>query len=180
MMNWNESGQKKITEEFEELYKQHFESIYRFVFRMTGNKETSEELTQEAFVKLLNFKGDVNGLKNVRAWIYRTALHLAYDHLRRRKKYRRILEKKFNDERRITALSAEDVMMKNERMERFTHALDQLSIKDKSVLMLFRAELSYSEIARIMNVSKNTVGKKLFRARRKLLKLLEEKEGAVN
>lgn len=57
----------------EELYHQYGKQIYNLVYRMTGNKEDAQDITQETFIQAINGIGSFKGESKVHTWLYRIA-----------------------------------------------------------------------------------------------------------
>jgi len=79
---------------FAELYKRHARAVHTLALRLTGNPAAAEDITQEAFLKMLRF---LNGLRDdapLRPWLKRVAANAAIDRLR--------------SERRLSALEDDD------------------------------------------------------------------------
>jgi RNA polymerase sigma-70 factor (ECF subfamily) len=56
-----------------ELFERHHVAIYRYLLRMTGSRETAEELTQDVFVRVLNGLEHYQQRDRERAWLFRIA-----------------------------------------------------------------------------------------------------------
>ncbi|HZW17272.1 MAG TPA: sigma-70 family RNA polymerase sigma factor [Luteimonas sp.] len=68
---------------FDELYRLHAAAVYTLAHRLTGNPATAEDITQETFLRMLQF---LNGFKDglpLRPWLKRVAANAAIDRLRR-------------------------------------------------------------------------------------------------
>lgn len=72
---------------FAQLYAMHAKAIHALALRLTGNAATAEDITQECFLKMLQF---LNGLRDdtpLRPWLKRVAANAAIDRLRRERRY---------------------------------------------------------------------------------------------
>ncbi|MDO8512616.1 MAG: sigma-70 family RNA polymerase sigma factor [bacterium] len=69
---------------FAELVKQNLPLIYRYIFRLTGNVATAEDLTQETFVRVWKNLSRFDTKKPFRPWLYRIARNCAFDFLRKK------------------------------------------------------------------------------------------------
>src|SRR3954471_635571 len=68
------------------LIYEHFSAqIHRYVFRLVGNQELADDITQETFLKAFQGIGKIADDSNVSAWLYRIASNACFDVLRRRK-----------------------------------------------------------------------------------------------
>jgi len=72
---------------FSQIYDRYISKIYRFVFLKVNSQEIAEDLTSEAFSKTwVVFKENQDEIKNVRAFLYKTASNLIIDHYREKGK----------------------------------------------------------------------------------------------
>lgn len=168
-MNKNE-GQA----DFQSLYRALYADIYRFVFGMTGNGAEAEDLTQETFLKLFQHMRRNGGLTNHKAWTYRVATNLTCNLLKRRTIFRRLLDRQTISH--VDHNDAERQCMKDQEANRVKEALGNLSLRDRSILLLYQENLSYHEIACALGIKYSSVGKILSRARGKLIKRLQRGE----
>jgi RNA polymerase sigma factor (sigma-70 family) len=158
----------KINSEFEELYGRQFDCIYRYVLAITGRPALAEEITQEAFTRLLN-----NGFANKRierseAWLMRVARNLAMESFRDQARARLQPD-------RENPMNPEQLFFTNEIQQRVLSAVRTLPEAQRDCLSLREyGGLSYEEIADVMGTSIDQVKVQLFRARRNLNKHLED------
>ena len=152
---------------FEQHYKEHYERIYKYAFRLLADKDEARDLTQDLFIKLYEQLNSNSGLQNVRAWLYRVATNMSLNILKQtRTRSRLALE---NMTVPIVA-SADEQLLQKERTMQLRTALDSLPARDRILLMLYQDKLSYGEMARITGVKKNSIGKLLSRAIERLSK----------
>jgi RNA polymerase sigma-70 factor (ECF subfamily) len=168
-MNKNEGQQ-----DFQSLYRALYADIYRFIFGMTGNGAEAEDLTQETFLKLFQHLRRNGGLTNHKAWTYRVATNLTCNLLKRRTIFRKLLERQRMSH--VDHNDAERQCIKAQEVKQVRAALDNLSLRDRSILMLYQENLSYNEIASALGIKPSSVGKILSRARRRLTKRLQQGE----
>jgi hypothetical protein len=74
---------------FEALFLRHYERIYTVLFRLLGNREDAEDITQQVFLKLYHSPERVrlqDDRLNLAGWLYRVALNEAYNTLRSQKR----------------------------------------------------------------------------------------------
>lgn len=68
------------------LWHAYGQRVYRYLFRLTGKRETAEDLTQEAFfLAIRDLRRAGKTVEQEAAWIFRIATNLARDHFRRRR-----------------------------------------------------------------------------------------------
>lgn len=161
---------------FGELVRLHEKKVYNLAFRMCGNPEDAADAAQEAFLAawrgLPNFRGEAG----FSTWLYRLASNAAIDHLRRTKRQR--AEASLDDEA-LRLDAADDAPSPQARAEgeelraAVLSGLAQLSEDHRQVLTLRELqELSYEEIAAVLEIDLGTVKSRISRARSALRKIL--------
>src|SRR5690554_3125676 len=70
-------------EAFETLYSRHAAAVHALATRLTGNRATAEDVTQETFLQLLRFMDTIAPDRPLRPWLKRVAANAAIDRLRR-------------------------------------------------------------------------------------------------
>ncbi|HEY9540387.1 MAG TPA: RNA polymerase sigma factor [Luteimonas sp.] len=71
---------------FAEIYRRHARAIHSLALRLTGNHATAEDITQECFLKMLQFLGGLRPGTPLRPWLKRVAANAAIDRIRRDKR----------------------------------------------------------------------------------------------
>lgn len=161
-----------------EVYRATFLELVRFLHRKVWDVERARDLAQETFARALSQQPD-----NPRAWLFRVASNLAHDEARlvvRRKRHLTLLRTEAEQAEADAPTPAAE-MEARERSERLRLALERLSERDREVLLLWDAGMSYPEIALETGLSAGAVGTTLARARRRLVEAhlaLEEKHAA--
>lgn len=165
---------------FKTLFDKYREKVYRISFRYVRNKEDALDVTQEVFLRvyqnLAKFKTDSKFF----TWLYRVTVNRAIDFTRSMKaRPVRELEKSVIESwecdvtgKRSSAGPVEQAEGK-ELEEKLAQAVSLLSEKHRTVFLLHAQEnLSYREIAQVVDCSIGTVMSRLFYARKKLQDLL--------
>ncbi|NLV21550.1 MAG: sigma-70 family RNA polymerase sigma factor [Syntrophomonadaceae bacterium] len=172
---------------FEELVKTYQNKVYMLAYRYMGNEDDANDMAQEAFIKayrsLRSFKGDAS----FGTWIYRITTNVCLDELRRRK--RKIVPLSLDEplatldgddiEREISdqSMAADVIYEKKEFSQNIQMLLDEMKPEHKTVIVLRDImDLSYEEIAVVMDCSIGTVKSRISRARNLLQKKLTERE----
>ena len=70
--------------EFEEIYYRYFRDVFRYIRSFTPDEITSEEVTQETFVKALKSLHQFDGKKDIRAWLFTIAKHTYFSYCRKK------------------------------------------------------------------------------------------------
>jgi RNA polymerase sigma-70 factor (ECF subfamily) len=161
-----------VSIDWNELYRATFPDLVRFLHRKVWDADRARDLAQEAFVRALQHEPS-----QPRAWLFRVAANLAMDEARtviRRRKHLALLKTEVNEGARSQDPEAE--MEKKQQWEGVKQALDTLSERDREVLLLWDAGMSYPDIADQIGLSVGAVGTTLARARRRLAEAYREKE----
>jgi len=175
------------TRAFEELAERYQHKIYNLAYRYMGNEEDANDLAQEALIKayrsLSTFKGD----SSLGTWLYRITTNVCLDELRKRK---RTLHMVSLDEPVATTDGDEierdipdpsptpDILYQYRETEVYLQSLiNNLKAEHKTVIILRDImDLTYEEIAEILQCSVGTVKSRLSRAREILRKKVSNRE----
>lgn len=144
------------------LWDAHRDRVYRYLYRLTGERETAEDLTQETFLQAIRDRRRLTEAPpNEIAWLFRIATNRATDHFRRR---RRIAWLPFVAERH--GGSTADAAERLAEQEDVLRALRRLTPESAAMLLLKDGEgFSSQEIAAMLGQSYEAVRKRLARAR---------------
>ncbi|HET6446668.1 MAG TPA: sigma-70 family RNA polymerase sigma factor, partial [candidate division Zixibacteria bacterium] len=85
---------------FETIFYRHYDRVYGVLFRLIGNRQEAEDVTQEVFIRLYRQPFEGQRDHNLSAWLYRVATNMGYNHIRSRKRRwsrNRILVPESND-----------------------------------------------------------------------------------
>jgi RNA polymerase sigma-70 factor (ECF subfamily) len=161
-----------VSVDWADVYRTTYEDLVRFLHRKVWDPDRAHDLAQETFMKALDQQPD-----NPRAWLFTVAANLARDEARsaiRRRKHLTLI--KMEESGRAAPDPAEEVEHR-EREDAVRKALDALSERDRDVLLLWDAGLSYGEIAAETGLAVGAMGTTLARARRRLVEAYEALEG---
>jgi RNA polymerase sigma-70 factor (ECF subfamily) len=162
-----QSGQ---VDAFEALIRRHEKTIFNLVYRMLGDYDDAAETTQEVFLSAYRAIGQFRGDANFSTWLYRIALN----HATTRRKTMNT-----HHQRQVPLENTEPLsdpqpgpaesMEKKEIRETVQRALNSLSADDATVILLRDLQdVSYDEVARVLEVPVGTVKSRLHRARQAL------------
>ncbi len=159
--------QQGARDTFEELFRRYREPIYRFFRRRLTGVARAEELAQETFLAVLRGRARYEPRALFRTYLYGIALNLLA--AERRKAGREVAEAFLKEaevaERAVAGDPDTGLWVRR--------AVAQLDAEQREVLLLREYEqLSYAEIAALVQVPVNTVRSRLFRARLALKDLL--------
>ncbi|HEV8125843.1 MAG TPA: sigma-70 family RNA polymerase sigma factor [Gemmatimonadales bacterium] len=162
-----------MEDELEALYRTTYSAVVRFLYRKVWDADRAQDLAQEVFVRAMAHRPE-----KPRAWVFAVAANLARDEARaavRRKRHLTLLK---SDPVILPTreMAADDVVEHDEQMEKVQRALDQLTPRDREVLLLWDSGLSYPEIAQQTGLAVGAVGTTLARARRRLVEAHDRDE----
>ncbi|PIP59805.1 MAG: RNA polymerase subunit sigma-24 [Verrucomicrobia bacterium CG_4_10_14_3_um_filter_43_23] len=168
---------------FDALVKKYRERLYGVVYNLTSNREDASDLTQESFIKAFRSIKRFKGNSSFFTWLYRIAVNTTLTHMKRNR-YRRFFSFETLQEEGISdefvaafssgAESDKPTFLK-ELQEKLNEALQKLSPKHRTVVVLFEIEgLSHQEIADVMKCSEGTVRSRLHYAKQQLQGYLKE------
>lgn len=156
-----------------ELVEEHADSVYRLAFRLSGDPQDAEDLTQETFMRVFrNLKTYKPG--TFEGWLHRITTNLFLDMVRHRSKIR--MEALPEDYERVpgTAPTPEQVYSAANLDPALQAALDELSPEFRvSVVLCDVVGMSYEEIAKTLGVKMGTVRSRIHRGRSQLRASLE-------
>jgi RNA polymerase sigma-70 factor, ECF subfamily len=152
-------------------------SCYRFV----NNAETAEDLTQEVFLEVFRSIKHFRGDSKLSTWIYRIAVTKSLDYLKRQKRQKRFaaIRSIFREEEQEEQIASpsdtnpDRELEQKERAEILAWAMDSLPENQRIAFTLSKYnELSYNEIAEILETSVSSVESLIHRAKANLKKKL--------
>lgn len=155
-----------MSTDWAEVYRSCYEDVLRFLHRRVWDEERAKDLAQDAFARSLDRDPD-----NPRAWVFQVAANLARDEARlvvRRKRHLKLLKREADVDAEDTPTPASEVE-RRERIESLRRALDELTERDRDVLLLWDGGLSYAEIAEQTGLARGSVGTTLTRAKKRLV-----------
>src|SRR5438093_8302002 len=159
-----------MPEDLAEIYRSTFPALVRFLYRKVWDVERAEDLAQEAFARAVVHKPE-----SVRGWLFVVAANMARDDARRAARERRHLTLLKSEPPDPAPPSDEALHTDSERLQ-VRAALEQLTPRDREVLLLWDSGLSYDEIAAQTGLARGAIGTTLARARRRLVEAFEARK----
>lgn len=163
---------------FEELVRLHEKKVYALALRMCGSSEDAADAAQEAFLSAWRGLPSFRGEAGFATWLYRLTANAAIDHLRRTRRQRGDLSLEDGPLGLDAADSGpgpQEAAEGAELRRAVAAGLARLSDDHRQVLVLRELqELSYEEIARMLDIDLGTVKSRISRARSALRRILLE------
>lgn len=151
-----------------EWFRQYQTPLFRYVIRITGDRERAADIVQDTFVRAFGALATRPPPANPSAWLYRIATNLTYDHLRRQKRWHHWwMRTKPESGQRFEAAVATAHMVRA--------CLRRLSAKEAEVLLLYEyTGLNAREIGDLLGENAATIRKRLERARDRFRRFYEQ------
>lgn len=160
------------SQEFEQLFKTHFEGLYTYAYTILRDSHLAEEIVQEVFVKLYERAQHVRIMTSLQSYLYRSVYNESLNYQKHQKvkaNYR-----KFILHRHDPASPPPDAKKYLELEAKLQLALEELPEQCRTIFQLSRfEELKYREIADRMGLSIKTVENQLGKALKIMRKRLK-------
>jgi RNA polymerase sigma-70 factor (ECF subfamily) len=169
---------RPLPQDFERMFRDNHDLVYRAAYRITGNAEDAEDVLQTLFLRLLRRECPPDIEANPKAYLHRAAVNIALDivKLRNRNVSTDGQEMQIEDPR-----PTQDRQRTSSEIQGWLRtALAELSPKAAEMFVLRHVEgYDNAEIAKIVGTSKGTVAVMLFRARLRLKKSVRTSLGVT-
>jgi RNA polymerase sigma-70 factor (ECF subfamily) len=174
-----------IEEAYEELIERYEQPVYGMVYRLLGNQSDASDVVQEVFLKVFRSVSAFREQSSLRTWIYRIAVNEAHNHRRWFVRHCR-REVSLEDDRGERPNSLEyapdpgrspfDQALDSENRTLIEQALTRINPVFRTAVVLRDIQnLSYEEIAEILQVSLGTVKSRIVRGRDALRRELTQR-----
>ncbi len=173
-----EKAQQGDRAAYGELMKLHYRTVEKFAYQCGVRLDDIPDVTQEVFIKLHRF---LHQFKQDRftTWLYKITLNTARDYYRKQHREWDKQKKAINNNQVITQASAEMQVLLFEEDRELHAAIVMLDEKYRIPLILYYfQELSYQQIADVLNITLSAVKTRLHRAKDGLKKSIEKNGGA--
>jgi RNA polymerase sigma-70 factor (ECF subfamily) len=171
---------------FGEIINRYGDSVLGYLIKMTGDEEHAEDLFQETFKRVHEKSHTFKGTE-FKSWLFKIATNVTYDGFRKKKRTESHgIKVNFdnNDCDGLAASAAADnsfnpsvATVKAEQVEQVRKAVESLPEKQKATLVLaYYQQLSYREVAMVLDCSIGTVKTQMYRAIKTLAQKLPEVE----
>ena len=145
--------------EFEEIYYRYFRDVFRYIRSFTPDEITSEEVTQETFVKALKSLHQFDGKKDIRAWLFTIAKHTYFAECENSADTKVEFVENLIDEEQAFLI------------HQFLHTMEE-PYKEVFNLRVF-GELSYEKIGMLFGKSSGWARVTFYRAKKKIEEYME-------
>ncbi|WP_152969671.1 RNA polymerase sigma factor [Pedobacter sp. Hv1] len=163
---------------FEEIYNQYRSKIYTYALKLCKSTVIAEEITQEVFIKIWQKREQLNPELHFGAYLKKIVLNDVLNHLKKVAREKTLQDELFSY---LSAIknSSEDRLLEKELLKTYEEAIAQLPPQKKIIYQLSRnEELTHDEIAKKLNISKNTVKNHMVEAT-KFIRNYVSKHGSI-
>ncbi len=149
---------------FSELLRRYQRPVLNFVYRLLGNETEAEDVAQETFVRAYQHLADFDPRRKFSTWLFALARNAAIDRLRYRQRHP--TEELSDIAAASLARGPADEAATREIGDEIAAAIQSLSEDQRTAIVLAEYhDLSYAEIAEIMDCSVKSVESRLYRAK---------------
>ncbi len=169
----------------EQIIRLYGDSLFEYLMKMSGDRETAEDYFQETFSRVCEKAGTFRG-GNLRAWIFRIATNVVMDGFRKEKRQPMLRLSQIQDcdgESQVEVAEAKEISdpsedaQRREEIHKVQRIIEELPTGQRTILVLsFYQQLSYAEIAEVLNCSIGTVKTQMYRALKKLADKLPDRD----
>jgi RNA polymerase sigma-70 factor (ECF subfamily) len=170
---------------YEELIERYEQQVYGMVYRLLGNQSDACDVVQEVFLKVFRGVSSFREQSSLRTWIYRIAVNEAHNHRRwfvRHCRHEVPMPEGWPDQPNPLAstpdrgLSPYEQTLESEHRTMIERALTRINPAFRTAVVLRDIQnLSYEEIAEILQVSLGTVKSRILRGREALRRELTQR-----
>ena len=155
----------------------YLNGLYGYAFVLSRNRTQAEDLVQETCLRAIRAKATLRPDSNVKGWLFTILRNIWFNELRHQQTGPKIVELDLEvSEPRDTTADPHTVYSSKVEQERVRAAIQELPVEFREIIILREyEELSYQEIATLLDCPVGTVMSRLARARSKLRDLLPAK-----
>jgi len=156
----------------------HKDRVYNLAFRICCNHEEAEEISQDSFLKAYRALGSFKRKSSFSTWLYRIVYNTAISQVRAKRREVLSLEDFPADAADFIGTGTTEEEDENEyRRSLLDFAFQKISDEERSLITLhYYEDMSTEELSEITGISKSNIKVKLFRARQKMLQVIENTE----
>ena len=170
----------KAEQIFNEMVRRYHSRIYWVARRMVKSHEDADDIAQEVFVRAYASLKDFRGEANIYTWLYRIAVNLSINHLRKQK-VRKLVD--ISDYLNFLSKDAEQDrdVMRTENTTLIEQAIQTLPEKQRAVfIMRYYDEMPYEQISSILGTSVGGLKANFHHAVKKIAVFVKKHHGSFN
>jgi RNA polymerase sigma-70 factor (ECF subfamily) len=143
------------------------DKLFRLALSITGNKQDAEDVVQDTLFNVWKKKEEWDSIHNLEAYCYRSTRNIAIDKISLKENQQEVLDERYDIPE--SSASVQIQLEREEQMLLLETFIRKLPEKQRTIFQLREVEeMSYKQIADVMNISEEQVKVNLFRSRQKL------------
>ncbi len=148
--------------------------LFFLAYRFTNNHDDAEDIIQEAWIKFFNSLQNFKGKSSLYTYLYKITVNESLMWLRKNK-LKKLLTSRFIE--KADNVTPEEIYLKNEKLSHLNTVVGKLPPKQKKVFLLrHEGNLSFKEIAGILDIKENNAKTLFFYSLKKVKKYLKEND----
>jgi RNA polymerase sigma-70 factor (ECF subfamily) len=155
------------------LFERHHRRIFNYFLRMTGQRNTAEDLASETFMRVLKYRHSYRREAKFTTWLYQVGRNIFLDHVEKQRP-----EDSLDDlpaHIQVDTVRPDDTLQSSQETRLIRLALDRLPERKREVLILSRyRDMKYEEIAQVMGTTAAAVKILVHRSLRDLKEIYQE------
>jgi len=164
---WNKFILDGNTDALSQIYFHYYDCLFDYGLRHSTDKQLVEDAIQNVFINIIKFRENIGSVKNLTGYLISTFRRQLYLDLNRQKKT--ILTEQFPEEHfdyfRCPEQDLSDVENKERLYSTMEQCIGKLTDKQREIIFLrFEREISYEEIAQVLNISVESCYKSSYRS----------------
>jgi len=172
-----DKARKKDQKAFNTLLNTYWSDVYRFQLSKTEDEDEAEDITIQTFSKAFDKINLYNESYNFKTWLISISKNIFLDHLRKQRTETISIDKKESEAYKIfdESPSAEDQLIIDQNVAQLLNYLKQLKPHYQEIINLrYFREMSYKEMAEILNEPIGNIKIKLSRAKKLLAEIIKK------
>ncbi len=175
--------EERTTNQYSDIVNLYSGRVYNLALRMLGNREDTEEATQDVFIRVFRSMESFRGDSNLSTWIWRITTNLCITRSKKKKADAVSMDKAGIDppDGRINGIPRQEKSLYDRELSDLINKyISRLPETEAATITLFYMEgLSYSEISNVLQLPVGTVSVALHRGRKRLGELLKERRDGL-
>lgn len=172
---------KNSQKAFKELYYLFFERLFNFAILYVYKKEIAEEVVNDVMVKVWNKRHTITEIQNLETYLFVAIRNHSFNYLSTYSNYHIAIEPEGKQGKVVNLNDPQKELEWKEMSFQLDTTINKLPDQCRTVFKLIREEgFRYKQVAEILNISPRTVETQLFRAIKKLDKVIQAYQGKFN
>ena len=169
-----------VDEDFRLIYEMAMNIIYKVSYNIIKRREIAEDICHDCLIKMAEKKMSFPSMDDAKYWLIRVVRNASLNYIKRSARERKAYQRVFKNSVKFTATS-EELLIKDETVQNVRLAFDKLPENLKAVLQLKEyTDLNYKEIGDILGITEGNVKIRVFRARKRLSKILGDEDADLS